>query len=313
MTLWNGVRVPMTLLGGYLGAGKTTIVNHVLGAAGDEGRRIAVLVNDLGTVQVDAALIRARHDDTIELANGCICCSLVDGLAVALETLRQRPEPPDHVLVELSGVAEPGRVVPWASTAGFRLDGVVVVADADQIRDRASDPRLAGLVDAQLGAADLVLVTKTDLLGVNVDPEDGATDGLWRWLTDRTSAPAVVVVDGQVDVDVVLGPLVAAGRTTSGGLVRGSADSLHVDAAVQVGRVGRGQLVEAIAAVADLAGVVRVKGTVATDEGSVLVQVVGARATVTPWSGALISRLVVIALDDESLASAVDRLSGLTN
>lgn len=296
MTLWGGARAPMTLLGGYLGAGKTTIVNRVLAAAGDEGRRLAVLVNDLGSVQVDAALIASQHDDTIELANGCICCSLVDGFAVALEMLRERPEPPDHILVELSGVAEPGRVVPWASTAGFRLDGVVVVADADQIRDRAADARLTGLVDAQLAAADLVLVTKTDLVGADVAAV------VERWLEERTPAPQVRVVAGAVSPDVVLGPLrtgeVPAPRSATGGT------AVHVHTEVVVPRLTVDDLRSRLEGLHD---VVRIKGTVDTTEGPMLVQMVGRRLDLKPHDRANGS-LTVIALDPGALETAVRML-----
>lgn len=298
MTLWEGLRVPMTLLGGYLGAGKTTIVNRVLAAAGDEGRRIAVLVNDLGSVQVDAELIAAQHDDTIELANGCICCSLVDGFAVALETLRERPEPPDHVLVELSGVAEPARVVPWASTAGFRLDGVVVVADADQIRARGADLRLADLVESQLAAADLVLITKTDL----ADAETVAS--VERWLVERTTAPQVRVVAGDVSPDVLLGPLRTGEEPAPRGAIAGA--ELHVHEEVVVQRLTVADLRSRLEGLQD---VVRVKGTVDTTEGPMLVQMVGRGIDLRPHDRSTGS-LTVIALDRGALETAVAVLGG---
>ena len=162
---WDGRRVPVTLLGGYLGSGKTTVINEVLART---ERPIAVLVNDLGTVNVDASLIRRRHGDTIELTDGCVCCSLAEGLVAAFDSLRARPEPPDHVIVELSGVADPARVAPWAGSDGFRLDGIVVLVDADQIHDRLGDEAVAPAVRRQIGAADLLVLTKVDL----VDPDE---------------------------------------------------------------------------------------------------------------------------------------------
>ena len=159
---WDGRRVPVTLLGGYLGAGKTTVINAVLART---DRPIAVLVNDVGVVNVDASLVRRRHGDTIELTDGCVCCSLVDGLAAAFDGLRGRPEPPDHVIVELSGVADPARVAPWANSDGFRLDGVVVLIDCEQFRDRLDDPVTGPLVRRQIDAADLLVLSKLDLAG----------------------------------------------------------------------------------------------------------------------------------------------------
>ena len=157
----SGHRVPFTLLGGYLGAGKTTIVNHVVRNAG--GRRLVVLVNDLAAVNVDAALIADHDGTTLSLSNGCVCCAIADDFAQTLEQIRAMPETPDHVLMELSGVGEPARVAPWASTAGFRLDGIVVVADADQIAELIEREYLGDTIAAQLRSADIVLLTKTDL------------------------------------------------------------------------------------------------------------------------------------------------------
>ncbi len=158
---WDGRRVPVTLLGGYLGAGKTTVLNQLLARTDVP---IAVLVNDVGAVNVDARLVARRHGDTIELTDGCVCCSLSRGLADAFETLRARPEPPDHVIVELSGIADPHRVTPWAGSHGFRLDGVVVLADAEQVLDQLEVDHVGDHVRRQLEAADLVVLTKTDLV-----------------------------------------------------------------------------------------------------------------------------------------------------
>ena len=132
---WDGRKVPITFVGGYLGAGKTTAINELLAYA---DRPIAVIVNEVGAINIDAALIRRRHGDTIELTNGCICCSSIDEVGAAFDQLRRRREPPDHVVVELSGIAEPQRMLPWGNSAGFRLDGVIVVVAADQVADPGS-------------------------------------------------------------------------------------------------------------------------------------------------------------------------------
>jgi G3E family GTPase len=196
MNPWNGRRVPFTLLGGYLGAGKTTIINHVIRHAG--GRRVVVLVNDVAAVNVDAALIADHDGTTLTLTNGCVCCAIADDFAQTLEQVRALPERPDHVVMELSGVGEPARVAPWASTAGFRLDGIVVVADADQIVELSSRQYVGDTIAAQLSAADLVLLTKNDLVG-----DAGAAAR--SLIGSHTSAPVVEVRDGVVDTDVVLG------------------------------------------------------------------------------------------------------------
>lgn len=157
---WDGRRVPLTFVGGYLGSGKTTLINRVLATT---DRPIAVMVNDVGEVNIDARLIRRASGDTIELTDGCVCCSLVDGFGAAFDSIRARPEPPDHVIVELSGVADPTRVLPWGKSAGFRLDGVVTLVGADRFSALVERPELAELVQAQVSGADLVGLTRTDL------------------------------------------------------------------------------------------------------------------------------------------------------
>jgi G3E family GTPase len=154
--------VPFTLLGGYLGAGKTTLLNRLLTAV--TGRRIVALVNDIGAVNVDAALVAEHDGATLTLTNGCVCCALGDDLVTTLEDIRSMSPAPDHVVMELSGVGEPARLAPWANTTGFRLDGIVVVADAEQIVELAGRRYVGDTIRAQLGAADLVLLTKTDLV-----------------------------------------------------------------------------------------------------------------------------------------------------
>lgn len=158
---WDGRRVPMTLLGGYLGSGKTTVLNELLRRT---ERPIAVLVNDVGTVNIDARLLRHRSTDTIELTDGCVCCSLSEGLGAALAELRRRPFPPDHVVIELSGVADPTQVLPWTDSDGFRLDGTVVLADATAVTERLADARTSPLVERQVAAADLIVMSKADLV-----------------------------------------------------------------------------------------------------------------------------------------------------
>ena len=157
---WDGRRVPVTLLGGYLGAGKTTALNELLRSTDEP---IAIIVNDIGEINIDASLVAARHGDTIELTDGCICCSLIQGLAPVFDQLRSRPTPPSHLVMELSGAAEPRRLIPWADSVGFRLDGIVVFADLEQITDHLDHPAIGPLVRAQLEGADLIVATKADL------------------------------------------------------------------------------------------------------------------------------------------------------
>ena len=160
---WDGRQVPLTLIGGYLGAGKTTAINELLARS---DRPIAVLVNDVGDVNIDAKLIKRRHGDTIELTDGCICCSMIDGFGAAFDMIRNREIPPDQVVVELSGVAEPARVRPWGKSAGFYLDAVVVLVDVSQYEELIATPS-GQHVQTQIRQADVLVLTKSDLVGVS--------------------------------------------------------------------------------------------------------------------------------------------------
>lgn len=159
--------IPVTLIGGFLGSGKTSLLNHVL--SGNHGVRAAVLVNDFGAVNIDAKLVVGVEGETISLANGCICCTIRDDLVEACLGLLQRPETPEHVLIELSGVSDP---VPVLNTfmetelgALFSLSSTLAVVDAEQFSDEleiADD-----LVRVQIAAADLVVLNKIDLVAPN--------------------------------------------------------------------------------------------------------------------------------------------------
>lgn len=159
---WDGRRVPVTLLGGYLGAGKTTVINEMLARA---DRPIAVFVNDVGDVNIDARLITRQDGDTLDLTGGCVCCSLKNGFLEAFDQLRNRPVPPELVLVELSGIADPAAAASLASTPGFVLDSVVVLVDLEQFLEQQADTSpVAAAVQAQVAAADLLVLSKRDLV-----------------------------------------------------------------------------------------------------------------------------------------------------
>ncbi len=191
--------LPVTILGGYLGVGKTTLLNHLLRDTG--GLRLAVLVNDFGDINIDADLIESRDGNVLNLAGGCVCCSVGSDLVAALLELPQRPMPPDHILIETSGVALPGSV---AFTVGLvpalEMDAVIVVVDAETVRERASDRYVGDTVCAQLAQADLIVANKLDLV------DAGAAASLDGWL--RAQAPGVRIVhatQGSVPAAVILG------------------------------------------------------------------------------------------------------------
>jgi len=156
-------RIPVTVIGGFLGAGKTTLVNHLVSRG---GRRFGVIVNEFGETGIDASLIENVDTDGIaELSNGCLCCVGRDDLAQTVFRLAGRERPPEHILIELSGLADP---VPVAQTlldpalrAGFELDGLLAVADARYLEQTLSDAPEGAV---QLAYASAVLLNKTDLV-----------------------------------------------------------------------------------------------------------------------------------------------------
>lgn len=191
--------IPLTVIGGYLGAGKTTLVNRLLRSPG--GRRLGVIVNDFGTLAIDAALLAgAGSGDVISLPNGCVCCTLGADLHVALRALVEAPGPPDHVVVEASGVADPAVAAAWGTVPPFEPGGVLVLAAADSVRASVHDRYVGGEVVRQLAGADLIVLTRTDRCS------DAETAEVGGWLDERfPGVPRIVVTRGEVPADVVLG------------------------------------------------------------------------------------------------------------
>ncbi|CAB4667641.1 unannotated protein [freshwater metagenome] len=152
-------RIPVLVIGGYLGAGKTTLINNVLSSA---TQRIAVVVNDFGSVNIDASLIKEKHNDTIELTNGCICCAVGESLADVLFSILDRTELPEVVVIEASGVANPAAVAAFAHIEGFHHLGNVVLVDATQALETSKDPLVGRTFALQVQAAHLLAITKSD-------------------------------------------------------------------------------------------------------------------------------------------------------
>lgn len=186
---------PVTVLSGYLGAGKTTLINKLLTAQTD--RRLAILVNDFGEINVDASLIREHQGRTISLTNGCICCSIAGDLTSALrDVLAIASESPDpdieQIIIEASGVADPAKIAMHAQGwPDLRLDGIVVVVDAIAIRSLAQDRYVGTTVVRQITSGDVLIVSKVDLT------EGTAVSETMTWL--RHLAPnAPIIVDSEL-------------------------------------------------------------------------------------------------------------------
>lgn len=163
-------RIPFTVIGGFLGAGKTTLLNRWLAQAasqpqapGDLPPRIAVLVNDFGAVNVDAALVQQAGSDAIALSNGCVCCAIGDDLSAAIATLLQARAPFDAVVVEASGVSDPWRIAQHAlAEPRLQLQAVLVLVDAAALAGHLADPLLTDTLTRPLAHADLVVFNHAD-------------------------------------------------------------------------------------------------------------------------------------------------------
>jgi cobalamin biosynthesis protein CobW len=222
------MKIPCTVITGFLGAGKTTLVRHVLANAG--GRRIAILVNEFGSLGIDGEVLRScgipgcEDVDIVELANGCLCCTVADEFIPAMQALLDRPEPPDHILIETSGLALPKPLLKAFGWPGIRtrvtVDGVITVVDGPAVAagrfaddpaavaaQRAADENLdhdnplAEVYGDQIAAADLVILNKADLLDA---------DALARLRAEVAASlprPAALVTatEGRVDLAVLLG------------------------------------------------------------------------------------------------------------
>jgi G3E family GTPase len=194
----QSIAIPVTTIGGYLGAGKTTLLNRVL--ANDHGLRIAVIVNDFGSISIDEKLIVSRDGEIISLANGCACCSIAGDLAEALDCLARLEARPDHILIEASGVANPARIADLANSPGLETRNTIVLADAETVQAQASDKFVGGLVRDQLTRAGLIVLNKIDLL------DEPRLEAVRAWM--RRMAPGARLVEtvrGLIPLDMLFG------------------------------------------------------------------------------------------------------------
>ena len=226
-------KVPATIITGFLGAGKTSLIRHLIASA--NGRRLALVINEFGDIGIDGEILKScgdascGEDDIVELANGCICCTVADDFLPTIQALLDRPETPDHIVIETSGLALPKPLVRAFNWPEIRtrvtVDGVIAVVDGAAVADgqvagdlsavqaqRMADPNLdhddpvEELFEDQLACADLVVLNKADLL------DGAALDHVGAALTDqlRPSVKLVRAAHGAIDASVLLGLAAAA-------------------------------------------------------------------------------------------------------
>jgi cobalamin biosynthesis protein CobW len=325
-------KIPATVVTGFLGAGKTTLVRHMLANA--KGKKLALIVNEFGDVGVDGDILKAcgsevcTEDDIIELANGCICCTVADDFVPTMEKLLSRKDKPDHIIIETSGLALPQplvRAFNWPEIkAQVTVDGVLTVVDGKALAEgrfaddeealaaqRAADDSLEHenpieeLFEDQLNAADMVILNKTDLLS---DEERLTLTGdLLKQL--RPATKLVPSENGAVDLAVLLGLGASAeddmGNRLSHHEMEGEEQHDHDDFVTFIVALGasvdKEQLLKRIATTVAAHDILRLKGFahVAGSNARLLIQAVGPRLNSyfdRPWRAEekAETRLVVI-------------------
>ncbi|MBC56669.1 MAG: cobalamin biosynthesis protein CobW [Confluentimicrobium sp.] len=339
-------KIPVTVITGFLGSGKTTLIRHLM--ANSQGKRLAVLVNEFGTAGVDGDILKSCSDENcpaeniVELANGCICCTVADDFIPTIEALMALPAAPDHILIETSGLALPKpllKAFDWpAIRSRITVDGVIALADAEAVArgqfapdldavqaQRAADESLdhetplSEVFEDQLACADIVLLTKADLAGAEGLAKARATIEAEA----PRALPVLPVTDGVIDPRVLLGLNAGAENDLA---ARPSHHDDHGDhehddfdsLVIELGDVADAQaLQQAIASMARTQHILRVKGYVAVagKPMRLLVQAVGERVRAQydrPWGTAeRRSQLVVIAEHDHIDAAAIRTALGV--
>ena len=323
-------RIPATIVTGFLGAGKTTLIRHLLLNPG--GRKIALIVNEFGDVGFDGSVLAdcgsaaCGADDIIELSNGCICCTVADDFLPAMEKILGRAEPPDHIVIETSGLALPQPLVKaftWPSGKNrVTVDGVVTVVDATAVAEgrvasdeaklaeqRAKDLSLdhddpvEELFEDQLRCADLILISKADLV------DEAALARVEAAIADdrRPQARSLRVANGVLPADILLGQSAAAetdsaNRQSHHELEGEEHEHADFDSFVlQISAPDRAAAEHRVRAAMAVPGVLRIKGLANVDDrpAQLAVQAVGPR--VETWFVPDADRrpgLVVIGLKD---------------
>ncbi len=333
-------KTPVTVITGFLGAGKTTLIRHLM--QNPQGKRLAVLVNEFGTMGVDGDILKSCADENcpeeniLELSNGCICCTVADDFIPTLERLMAMPVKPDHILIETSGLALPKpllKAFDWpAIRSRITVDGVIALADAEAVAagrfapDEAAvqaqreaddsidhETPLSEVFEDQLACADIVLLSKADLAG---EVGLAAARAVIEAETPR-KLPILPLTDGVIDPRVILGLNAAAEDDLAARPSHhdGADDHEHDDfdsVVIELPEIADpADLAARITRLAREQNILRIKGHVAVagKPMRLLVQAVGERVRHQydrPWGDTpRASRLVVIAEHDDIDEAAI--------
>jgi len=330
-------KIPVTVITGFLGAGKTTLIRHLM--ANPQGKRLAILVNEFGSVGVDGEILKSCADDNcpaeniVELSNGCICCQVAEDFIPTIEALLALPKRPDHILIETSGLALPKpllKAFDWpAIRSMITVDGVITLADAEAIAagrfapnavsvpGAHDDTPLGEVFEDQIACADIVLLTKADLAGEAGMAKARAIVLAEATEKNRAHLPILAMTEGVIDPRVILGLNAAAEDDLDARPSHHDGEDGHEhddfnSVVVEMGEIDDPDaLVERVRNLAREGNILRVKGYLAVKGKPMrmLLQAVGTRVRVQydrPWGTTpRASHLVVIGERADIDASAI--------
>ena len=299
MTSTNNI--PVSVIGGYLGSGKTTLINQLLRNA--DGRKLAVLVNEFGALPIDADLIEAQSDTMISISGGCVCCSYGNDLIQALLEISKLESAPDHILIESSGVALPGAIAASVSINGnFEIAGIITVVDSELILEQASNEYIGDTIERQLGDSDIVLLNKCDLV------DEVHLAYLESWLVEKALyATAVRVTYASLPNSIVLQDYVRDTRKQN--ISFNSHTNIFESQVIEFSKECDANIVAQKLADPEF-NLLRSKGFVPTPSGLQAIQTVGRRWSVTDAPPDAKPGVVVIA---EKLNSKIHSLIRIFN